>query len=1662
MSFLVVLGLLAVASGSTGAAPASAALVNYYVTASNGVAIPGDGTTNVTVSYSNQIDRVTLFNTTNGGSLVTGTRTSQFGDNAFYRMVDVYLPANYSGDTQIAANAQFFMGVSGTWDGWRVTLYSYNPGTGASTQLNQQTLGTGTGAQTLTVNFTNSATTIPAGRRLRVLIEVDRDDFASTNLLFNAGGANQASCLRVNETLLDTTAPTTSLSSSPVAPDGDGGWFKSPVTVTLSAVDPEGSPTTTYYRWNANPYGVYAGGFSALSGTNTLWYYSTDAIPNTETAKSQVLKVDSAIVAPAMTTPTGAEPTPTPIQGTVNVDATASDAVSGVNYVAFYYFAWNGSGWDAVGTQVGANQTAPVSGSTYRVSWNTGLVADGRYKLQAQLRDVAGNSAFSPAQYVLVDNVGPITALTAPVAASAIRGSAFQIRGTASDADLTSWTLSIKPLSSGSWATLASGTSSVTGVVLHTLNTTLYADGQYQFRLTAVDGIGHSSTDLRTPVTIDNTGPIVSVATPIAADTVDVRFLEAMDPASINPSYFTIAGLTVTGATLLPDGVTVRLTTSAQTVAAPYTVVVKTTSPSVTDVAGNLVQAPATAAFAGYDPANDVTPPIQPEAPLAYSGHGRNSLAWGPSIAPDLAGYNLYRDTSAGGSFATKVNGALLTTTTYADTGYGANGIVYYYKVTAVDKNGNESVKLPASHTELVRVDQNVGVGGAGLQSTNGEVAINVPGAALAAPIALRIDEKTVVPSGTAISFVSPEYFFEPHGQTFALPVTITVKYVPGAVDESTIKLVYYDGSRWRPVEGGSVVNQVQDTVTGTVSHFSGFAAAALDVTPPAPPTVNPTTGSTGFPVSGFIVLTFAEDMDAGTLTNDKVQIRLGGVGGAAISAEAVVLMSDLKKVYIYPDKMLDVSQGYTVWLSGSVTDLAGNPLGVDFTSTFTTAATGVTPHGIYSASSNLCRNCHVVHGAAGPKIFTEATEKQVCYACHDGTGSSYNVKTADNTTPYAWDFGEAVIGTTTKASGSSGSYHPVPTALVHTWVDGTATVTGVTMQCSNCHNAHNMTGTGSRFLAVKKLDPAFSGTYGAKTGNDFCWTCHNTTAATSAGYISSASWNASTGTDHKTNYPAAASGHNKLSGAGVLMDDIRVPSAQSIACKGCHAEHGSTNDKLISEQIKGIAVTFNATSVANYNTQYNIVCRSCHSASGLGGPYWPGNPAAGTSYVNSGHGSTVKTRTLTYSPPVPAKNQALLVGVCKQCHNPHGTQYANYTLAFEEDLCYQCHAAAGPGRLLGPGNFSIQRQFTQGRVGGSTTAPDFTRAYNRSAAGAAVPLSRHPVLEAEQGQTFANIKKNQNGTVSNVTATTGAIECLNCHNPHLNGGSNPSSLYWKVLDADIQPGQAGYPTALPVYATTNTLGGFSYNSGTAAPNADANPDHPLGLHATATQPYNPASGSAEATADSIKFCLACHDNTVPAGTSPVVSMGAADPAGLPMNILTRYLATGNTGLAHGNGRGNYISGSGGSGEVRPRYPYQGSTFSNTAPTRAYAALQCTTCHDAHGSQNVYLLREYIVVDGVNMNASNLYLNGAAINLPTWNVAAGNGSLTNDFIAQFCATCHGRSDTANTAFPGHRGGISGAPNTGTTCDAYHRWSRAQGGTEGLHDNNIARGDERSW
>lgn len=49
-------------------------------------------------------------------------------------------------------------------------------------------------------------------------------------------------------------------------------------------------------------------------------------------------------------------------------------------------------------------------------------------------------------------------------------------------------------------------------------------------------------------------------------------------------------------------------------------------------------------------------------------------------------------------------------------------------------------------------------------------------------------------------------------------------------------------------------------------------------------------------------------------------------------------------------------------------------------------------PHGHYSEHPELCQNCHSTHDAQGARLISEVNPDRLCFTCHDGTQSKYDV----------------------------------------------------------------------------------------------------------------------------------------------------------------------------------------------------------------------------------------------------------------------------------------------------------------------------------------------------------------------------------------------------------------------------------------------------------------------------------------------------------------------------------------------------------------------------------------------------------------------------------------------------------------------------------------------
>lgn len=105
----------------------------------------------------------------------------------------------------------------------------------------------------------------------------------------------------------------------------------------------------------------------------------------------------------------------------------------------------------------------------------------------------------------------------------------------------------------------------------------------------------------------------------------------------------------------------------------------------------------------GGEPPVDTTPPNAPQGLVATALDAQVLLDWNASSESDLAGYDVYRATTPGGSL-TKLTATALINNAYTDNAL-SNDATYYYVVTASDSSGNESqgsVEVSATPTAPV------------------------------------------------------------------------------------------------------------------------------------------------------------------------------------------------------------------------------------------------------------------------------------------------------------------------------------------------------------------------------------------------------------------------------------------------------------------------------------------------------------------------------------------------------------------------------------------------------------------------------------------------------------------------------------------------------------------------------------------------------------------------------------------------------------------------------------------------------------------------------------------------------------------------------------------------------------------------------------------------
>ena len=332
----------------------------------------------------------------------------------------------------------------------------------------------------------------------------------------DAAGNNQAATTAQSFTI-DNTAPVTT-DNAPAA------WQHSTVTVTLSPTDPivNGSHSgvaSTYYTTDGTgpsvvggvPQGTTQQGTSVVlssEGIFTIKYFSLDTAGNQESVETAAnpVRIDK-------TNPTagavltvgayiGAGPTTFVKTGQALTDSAAGDPLgggvaSGVASVTYYYCS---VATDGAGCTPSHSIGSSTTGSSYSVSWDSHLLANGDYRLMATVADNAGNTASTVARTVTVDNAAPTTSDNS----ATIGASWFNVTKTV--------TLSPTDNAGGSGVATTyytDGSSTPTTSSSQGTSIVLSTDGVYGVKYFSVDNLGNQESvkTAGTAIHIDKTAP---------------------------------------------------------------------------------------------------------------------------------------------------------------------------------------------------------------------------------------------------------------------------------------------------------------------------------------------------------------------------------------------------------------------------------------------------------------------------------------------------------------------------------------------------------------------------------------------------------------------------------------------------------------------------------------------------------------------------------------------------------------------------------------------------------------------------------------------------------------------------------------------------------------------------------------------------------------------------------------------------------------------------------------------------------------------------------------------------------------------------------------------------------------------------------------------------
>ncbi len=289
----------------------------------------------------------------------------------------------------------------------------------------------------------------------------------------------------------------------------------------------------------------------------------------------------------------------------------------------------------------------------------------------------------------LIMNVKPTSPPSAPVNLVTTASGVVTLTWTPNtEANLGGYNVYRSTSASGPWTKLNATLLTTAGYV----DSTGTAGVTSYYKVTAVDNVGNQSsgafasatptsdtTPPAMPANLIATGSVSGISLSWDANTeLDLAGYNIYRASSVNGPFTKLNSAVLTSTNFFDTGAAVGATSYYRLTAV--------------DTSGNESSGVSASATR---PAPDTTPPAEPTLSATSTDATGVTLNWLGNTESDLVGYNVYRSGFLDGAW-TKLNGSLLTDLSFIDASAAPN-TTNYYRVTAVDSNGNESAPATIS-----------------------------------------------------------------------------------------------------------------------------------------------------------------------------------------------------------------------------------------------------------------------------------------------------------------------------------------------------------------------------------------------------------------------------------------------------------------------------------------------------------------------------------------------------------------------------------------------------------------------------------------------------------------------------------------------------------------------------------------------------------------------------------------------------------------------------------------------------------------------------------------------------------------------------------------------------------------------------------------------------